>query len=144
MLGQDKMTRETSVEEDGPATSELEGRCVLIVEDEYFLASDLAKALRSSGAEVLGPEPTPERARRHLGTESPIDVAILDINLRGVMVYEFADDLLAQGTPILFLSGYDDRTPPPRFADVPHLRKPSPPDGVVKALNELLGSNAMR
>ena len=144
MLEQDERTHEAGVGDDCPAMGDLSGRRVLIVEDEYFLASDLAKALKSSQAEVVGPEPTPERARRHLGTENRIDAAILDINLRGVMVYELADDLLARGTPILFLSGYDDRTPPPRFADIAHLRKPSPADGVVKTLAGLLGSRATR
>jgi hypothetical protein len=37
---------------DGPLAS----RRVLVVEDEFFLADDMAAALRALGAEVVGPE----------------------------------------------------------------------------------------
>jgi hypothetical protein len=35
----------------------IEGCRVLIIEDEYFLADDLAKALRLVGCKVIGPSP---------------------------------------------------------------------------------------
>jgi len=44
------------------------GRCrVLIVEDEYFLANDLAKALSASGAQVVGPIADLEEAVAQVG-----------------------------------------------------------------------------
>ena len=43
-------------------TGALAYRRVLIVEDEYFLADDLAQALRRLGAEVIGPVPTQAQA----------------------------------------------------------------------------------
>ena len=36
----------------------LTGRRVLVVEDEYFLADDLSRALAQLGADVLGPVAT--------------------------------------------------------------------------------------
>ena len=33
----------------------LSGRRVLVVEDEYYLADDIGRALRSAGADVAGP-----------------------------------------------------------------------------------------
>jgi hypothetical protein len=35
---------------------------ILVVEDEYFLADDIARALTGAGASVLGPVPTAEEA----------------------------------------------------------------------------------
>src|SRR3712207_157022 len=43
-------------------TPELTGCRVLLVEDEYFLADDLCRALERCGAEVIGPVPTLDRA----------------------------------------------------------------------------------
>jgi PAS domain S-box-containing protein len=39
---------------------DLTGKIVLVVEDDYYVASDTAAALRGAGAEVLGPCPTEE------------------------------------------------------------------------------------
>src|ERR1044072_7361846 len=50
---------------------ELTGLSVLVVEDEYFVASESERALRDHGARVLGPVPDVERAREWLAKESP-------------------------------------------------------------------------
>jgi len=42
---------------------DLRGHRVLVVEDEYCIASDTARALRSAGAEVMGPCPSEADAR---------------------------------------------------------------------------------
>ena len=47
---------------DGPREASLEGRRVLVVEDEFFLADDLVRALKRHGAEVVGPVPSLDRA----------------------------------------------------------------------------------
>ena len=36
----------------------LRGRCVLIVEDEYFLADDLTKGFANASIDILGPAPS--------------------------------------------------------------------------------------
>ena len=38
-----------------PTRVPLVGRRVLVIEDEYFLADDIARALTSLGAEIIGP-----------------------------------------------------------------------------------------
>jgi orotate phosphoribosyltransferase len=37
-----------------PNKEKLSGRLVLVVEDEYFIADEIAEALREAGAEVVG------------------------------------------------------------------------------------------
>ena len=86
---------------------DLSGKRVLLVEDEYFLAEDMSRSLRSSGAEVLGPFADVNGAMRCLETETVVSAAILDINLRGEMIFLLADALGARNVPYVFSSGYE-------------------------------------
>ena len=58
----------------------LEGRRVLVIEDEFIVALDLGHTLRSFGCEVLGPVASIAQAQALLGRERP-DAATLDLNL---------------------------------------------------------------
>jgi hypothetical protein len=58
---------------------------ILIVEDEYYLAADLAEALAARGAEILGPIGTLDEALQAIAADRP-DQAVLDVNLRGEMI----------------------------------------------------------
>lgn len=115
---------------------QLSGQRILIVEDEYFVADDLAQQLEAAGAEVMGPAPTLERAVELLEAEEP-DAAVLDINLRGERVYPLADDLKRRGVPFVFATGYDARVIPDAYASVPRCEKPVSREAVVSALQNL-------
>ncbi|MGF7152204.1 DNA-binding response OmpR family regulator [Sphingomonas zeicaulis] len=104
------------------------GKRVLIVEDEYYIACDLAHAFGEAGAEVVGPVSSLGQAVA-VGA-APLDLAILDINLAGEMVYPLADQLLARSVPIAFATGYDASAIPARYANVPRFEKP----GALKAI----------
>lgn len=108
----------------GQISSSLRGRRVLVVEDEYMLAEDLRQELEDQGAEVLAPVPTVAEALELLHQGPAPDLAILDINLQGEMVYPVADALRAQAIPFLFATGYDAQAIPPAYADVPRAEKP--------------------
>jgi hypothetical protein len=58
---------------------QLAGKRVLVVEDDYLVAMEIARALERAGAEVIGPAPTVEAALDALEQTAP-DGAILDIN----------------------------------------------------------------
>lgn len=83
----------------------MRGRRILIVEDDYLVASWLAGVLRQWGCEVIGPAPTVEEGLR-LARSSDIEGAILDINLRGEHSGPVAEELEAKGLPFFFLTGY--------------------------------------
>lgn len=102
----------------------LNGCRVLVAEDEYLLANDIAHALVEAGAIVLGPVPSIEEALALVLSEPHIDLALLDINLRGEMIFAVADALADRGTAFAFATGYDSWTLPDRFAAVPRLEKP--------------------
>lgn len=104
--------------------SSLNGRRVLVVEDEYLLAEDLRAALERQGAEVMGPVATVAGALDLLRRGPAPVIAILDINLQGEMVYPVADALRARGIPFIFATGYDAQAIPPAYAGVPRAEKP--------------------
>src|SRR3712207_6122850 len=110
---------------------------VLIVEDEYFLADDMAQVLERLGAQVVGPVPTPDKALALLADE-PVDAAILDINLKGRMVFPVADALREQGVPFVFATGYDETAVPEAYRDVPRWEKPFKPEDLAEALPEIV------
>jgi len=119
------------------ATGALAYRRVLIVEDEYFLADDMAQALEKHGAQVVGPVPTTGAALELL-SDKPVDAAILDINLKGQMVFPVADTLREQGVPFVFATGYDENAVPEDYRDVPRWEKPFRPEDLAKALPQLI------
>ena len=112
---------------------------VLVVEDEYFLADDMAQALREVGARVIGPVPSRDRALALLA-EQPVDVAVLDINLKGETVYPVADALRAKGVPFVFATGYDSRAVPDGYKDVPRWEKPFLPKYLAATLSGLVAA----
>jgi CheY-like chemotaxis protein len=61
----------------------LAGRKVLVVEDEYFLADDVAKGLEANGAEVIGPVGDIDGALDLIEDSEGLDAAVLDLNLPG-------------------------------------------------------------
>ncbi|CCD91854.1 putative response regulator receiver (CheY-like protein) [Bradyrhizobium sp. ORS 375] len=100
------------------------GRSILIVEDEYFLADDLADEFRRRGAEVIGPMCDIDEAQALLRSGQSFDAALLDINVRSEMIFPVARILRERNIPFVFTTGYDKASIRPEFADVPHWEKP--------------------
>ena len=101
----------------------LHGQKILVVEDEYFLADDLAQALLAEGAVVIGPVGTLEEAAAAIEREHP-DKAVLDMNLRGQMAYAIADRLDAASVPFVIATGYSGESLPERLRGKPRVEKP--------------------
>ena len=110
----------------------LKGLRVLVAEDEFAIAMFLVDYLQLKGAQVVGPAGDLQALGR-LVDENPIDVALLDINLGGELVYRLAD----AGTPFMLTSGYDDNLPS-RFAGAPRCTKPYHIEALVQQLARLV------
>ena len=96
---------------------------LLIVEDEYFVAQDLADHFHDLGVDVLGPAGTVADALSLLRSNE-VDCAVLDVNLRGERVYAVADVLREKNVTFVFASGYGSELEPAVYADVPRCIKP--------------------
>src|SRR5262245_18543950 len=97
----------------------LKGRKVLVVEDEYFIAAEISRVLTRFEAETIGPAPDLPTAMRLLDENEAVDGAVLDISLKGEMVYPLADKLRARGIPFMFATGYDQKALPGSYRWTP-------------------------
>ncbi|WP_188393703.1 response regulator [Mesorhizobium sp. SARCC-RB16n] len=110
---------------------ELRGLHILIVEDEWSMAGDLARFFSNMGAIILGPAATVEQASEHTDRA---EAAILDVNLNGRRVFPIADKLMRRGIPFVFFSGDNDIAIPEHLRYVSNLRKSSGSQAVFNAL----------
>jgi two-component sensor histidine kinase len=110
----------------------INGRRILLVEDEPLVAMMMAQMVGELGGEVIGPFGTVEEALA--GLPDKIDAAVLDVNVAGRPVYPLADCLVARGTPVTFLTGYDSRSIDKRFSGFCVLTKPIDEPELVNAL----------
>jgi DNA-binding response OmpR family regulator len=106
-----------------PTQQPLRGLRVLVVEDEFLIAHDISRILHSEGCEVLGPVPVVSAAEE-IVMRGALDGAVLDVNLRGDLVFPLAQKLLVRRVPILFTTGYDRDNLPEAFSGCPMLQKP--------------------
>jgi DNA-binding NtrC family response regulator len=111
----------------------LQGARVLVVEDEYFIADDLVRALEDAGAKAVGPAATAEQARALIKAQD-VDAAIFDLNLRGVVASGLVQEVAAKKVPCLIVSGYGGEAVPPEIAEIARVEKPVNPKSVVSAL----------
>lgn len=104
--------------------ADFSGFRVLVVEDELLIALALEDILTALDCDVCGPVAQVGEALR-LARTMTFDGALLDVNVRGELIYPVADELIGRGVPIIFCSGYSDSTiMPQRFRSVPQIAKP--------------------
>ena len=118
----------------------LNGRSVLVVEDEYYLADDLARALENAGAKVVGPVGTIEEAQETLD-RGGFDSAVVDMNLRGRSGEPIATRLSAVGVPFLVTTGYGGSSLPENFKNLSVLQKPFGTCEAVDRLAEIVAAS---
>jgi CRP-like cAMP-binding protein len=113
---------------------------ILIVEDNYLMATEVEEFVRSCGYAVAGAAPSVEKGLA-LIAEDNVDGALLDIDLAGTPSFPMCRTLSDKGVPFLFLSAYSPNTiVPPEFRTTPHLTKPFEPAALKSALRALVGS----
>src|ERR1044071_2855181 len=127
-----------------PASAELHGRRILIVEDDCVTAMDLAETLSAAGAQVVGPAGTIEGAFELLHHRPQLDIALLDIEVEGSFVFDIADELMKREVPIVFTTGYERNEIPSRFQGARHCEKPVGIAAIARALGEELARQESR
>jgi DNA-binding response OmpR family regulator len=101
----------------------LKGLRVLVVEDQYYLATDICDWLNEAGAQVVGPAPNAHVACSLIDA-GPIDSAVVDINLGSGPTFTVAQKLAEKHVPFLFATGYDQSVIPAEYRDRPRIEKP--------------------
>jgi DNA-binding response OmpR family regulator len=101
----------------------LQGRRILVVEDEFLIAMEVEDILRALGAEVVGPFGRLGPALIAVQKEA-LDGAVLDVRLDGETSEQVAAELISRGVPVLLTTGYESEQLPPDLRHLPRLRKP--------------------
>jgi len=117
-----RKSRSAGARVNGSADDAKTGR-VLLVEDEALVGMMMTDFLRDIGFHVVGPFGRVSEAIDAI-ERGPLQAAILDINLRGELIYDLADELTGRGVPIVFVTGYGADAVDRRFAEFPVLQKP--------------------
>ncbi len=116
------------------AMAELDGLKVLVVEDEMLIACEMEATLEDLGCEVVGPFARVGHALEAL-QDTKVDAAVLDVNVRGEMIFPVAEKLKALGVPMVFCTGYADLPDIPEpLQDQVRLSKPCAASSVEAAL----------
>ena len=119
-------------------TDTLEGRRVLVVEDESLVAMLLETILEDMGATPVGPAATVEEGVAAAIGEPDLDAALLDVNVAGKPVFPVAEALSARGVPFVFSTGYGEGGLPEEWRGRPVLQKPFTEQAVRDALQSVL------
>lgn len=83
----------------------LERSQVLVVEDDWHVATSMKKWLEAEGAHVVGPASSPNVGRVLADVYKP-QVAIVDLNLGGRFAYDLISWLNSGGVPVVVVTGY--------------------------------------
>jgi DNA-binding NtrC family response regulator len=84
----------------------LEGRRILVIEDDWYIADAMTALLQREGALVLGPAASIAEGAQLAGA-GPIDLAVVDLNLQGEIADALAAELSARGVTVVVVSAYD-------------------------------------
>jgi len=112
--------------------NELQGRRVLIVEDEMMVVMLVETILEECGCTVIPANSV--NAALALIEAGRFDAAILDVNLDGADSYAVADALAARDVPFIFSTGYGARGMRPGYERRPVVPKPYRPEELIEVL----------
>jgi CheY-like chemotaxis protein len=101
----------------------IEGLRILLIEDEVVIAMTAEDMLEEIGCHVSAQASTFGEAMT-CATDGDFDLALLDINLHGVMSIPIAYKLREAGKPFIFTTGYGNVGIDSAFSDVMVVTKP--------------------
>ena len=120
-----------------PSDTPLNGRKILIVEDEAPIALNLAAAVQQAGGIVIGPVASVAGAHAAMA-DNRLDGALLDIRLRNETSFPLADVLAVLNIPFVFASGLSSALMPYTHRERPLFDKPYEANEVIEALARLV------
>ena len=116
----------------------LAGKRLLVVEDEFLIALDIASILEGGGAEVKTASRL-DQALDLIKSDGPFDAAVLDLKLERETSVAIAEQLRAQSVPFVFLTGAaGDASIVAHFANAPVVGKPFDSETLFSALKQAM------
>lgn len=117
--------------------SEFSGLRVLVVEDEGVVALLIEDMLEDLGCQVIGSVASLAKAIDAAATKT-FDVAMLDVNLDGELVFPVAEVIQGRHLPFLFSTGYGRLGVPDTFKAYEVLNKPFAKEELERKLRAAL------
>ncbi|CAN7628820.1 response regulator [Neorhizobium sp. LjRoot104] len=114
-------------------SARFDGKRILIVEDEYFLADETRQKLEDLGATVVGPTGSMQEAL-DLIDQQQVDAAILDIQLGEELIFPVANELEARDINFVFATGYDPADIPMKYTGFALCEKLTELENIAAAL----------
>jgi CheY-like chemotaxis protein len=124
------------------ATEDIQGLRVIVVEDDSLICLLLEDMLSDLGCKVVGAAGDFKKAIELAQREEDIDVAILDVNLGGQLVFPVADILSKRGIPFLFATGMGADGLPPHWQGHCTVQKPMTVASLATALGRAVREQA--
>lgn len=120
-------------------TQPLNGRRVLVVEDESLVAMLLETILEDMECVPIGPVSNIEDGEAMARDTADLDAALLDVNVAGRQVFPVAEALRARGVPFVFSTGYGEGGLPDEWRDAVTVQKPFTEAAIRDALMKAMG-----
>lgn len=121
---------------------ELAGKRLLVLEDEYLIGLELERIAEECGAKSVHVVSTIDQLMSWINSGQICDLAILEVEARGVSSLKAASLLRTRDVPLLFTSAYDaDLSGIAEFAGTPVVGKPYGRSQIIRAVASLSGSS---
>jgi CheY-like chemotaxis protein len=117
----------------------LNGKRILVVEDEAIIAAFVEDILDDLGATVVGPAYSVTQALK-LASAETLDAALLDVNVRDESIVPVRDTLRRRGIPFVFATGYGAERARDVTGDAPVVDKPYSRERIARALGDCLSA----
>lgn len=114
----------------------LTGKKVLVVEDRYFIARDICRAVRDLGGEAVGPVGNLAMAQNAID-RTHVDLALVDLNLHDEIATPLIRQLADRGIPFILATGYEDWVLPRELRGSPRVEKPVSVHALHQAVERL-------
>ncbi len=115
----------------------MNGKRVLIIEDEYLIAREIESILQDAGFDEVVVAATERAALKEVRYGS-WDAVIADANLNGAGIGRIAAALLDKFIPLLLVSGYDTQSLPAQVREMPRIAKPFLGPELMRKLTEIM------
>jgi DNA-binding response OmpR family regulator len=121
------------------ASSKPDSAKILVFEDQYLLASHLARILQNAGFTVIGPVSRVSDGLRLINAcDGQLDAAILDVDLASEPADAIAEELGRRGVAFIFATTRGRYGIPTRFADRPFVGKPFDSSNLRRVLSSVI------
>ena len=115
---------------------------ILVIEDEFLIAMEIASALEEAGFSGVEIADNEAQALHRIATEH-WDGVVADANLNGQRINRVVVTVCERSIPFIIVTGYGKRALPASIGDAPVVEKPFDGPTLAAALNRVLNTRTV-